>query len=255
VNDEQKARWLEDKQEDERLRATNDTPTPVSNPNVIHLRRLSFGALCIEGDCNQPPRSEAMKTLDIDGDMPKLAKAIGLQMGDVCVDAGAFIGDTAEALFKAGAGEVHAFEPFFDAYVCAVFNNRNNPGVTIYNRPTGNGERVKLVYDCPGPNFGMRSVTPDDGPTSFATARIDELKLPACKLMKIDVEGAEIPTIIGASETIARCRPWLFVEMYAEALAKRGFTPADLEKVIRDRGYELTMWGEPPRWDWLCRPL
>jgi FkbM family methyltransferase len=225
----------------------------MNHPLTIHLRRLSFGALCIEGDCNQPVRSEAMQTLDIDGEMPRVAKAINLQPGDVCVDAGAFVGDTALALAREGA-EVYAFEPFFDAYVCAVFNNRHSLNVHVYNEPTGNGERVKLVYECPGPNFGMRSVTPDDGPDSEPTARIDDLQLRSCKLMKIDVEGREIPTLQGAAETIKRCRPFIFIEHYPDGLLKAGFTGEQLIETLESFGYDLEMWGEPPRWDWLCRP-
>ena len=224
------------------------------NLTTFTLRRLSFGALCIEGDCNQPARSEKMGTLDIDGDMPRVAEACGLAPGDVVVDAGGFVGDTAVALAQSGA-EVYAFEPFLDAFVCLLYNTRRYK-VHAMNRPTGNGEHVYFVYECPGPNYGMRRVVPcePDG-DSVQTFRIDDLNLPACKLMKIDVEGSEIPTLLGAVETIKRCRPFLFVEMFADGLAQRGYTPEQLAQTINDLGYQMVMWGEPPRWDWFCRPL
>jgi len=41
---------------------------------------------------------------------------------------------------------------------------------------------------------------------------VDSLKLPRVDLIKIDVEGMEMDVLTGAGETIARCRPALFVE-------------------------------------------
>ena len=41
---------------------------------------------------------------------------------------------------------------------------------------------------------------------------IDELGLRACALIKVDVEGMEASVVEGARETIARCRPALFLE-------------------------------------------
>jgi FkbM family methyltransferase len=224
------------------------------HPEVIHLRRLPFGALCVEGDCNMPPRATALGHLDIDGQMPAVARAAGVREGDTVIDVGAFVGDTAYALSQAGASYVIAFEPFYDAYVCAAFNTRKL-NVEVINSPTGNGETVRMVYECPGPNFGMRMVLPDNGPDAIPTFRIDSLKLPSCKLMKIDCEGAEIETLRGARETILRCRPFLFVEAYRDALAKRGYTAEDLENELLGLGYSLEMWGGEPRWDWFCKPI
>jgi hypothetical protein len=41
---------------------------------------------------------------------------------------------------------------------------------------------------------------------------LDSLELPACHLIKIDVEGFEAQVVRGAAETIARHRPVLYVE-------------------------------------------
>lgn len=217
---------------------------------LFTLKQLSFGALVIEGDCNQPVRSESMGTLDIDGSIPEVARRSGIKDGDIAIDAGAFVGDTAEALAKTGA-TVYAFEPFLDAFVCMLYNTRSTK-VKAINLPTGNGELVKLIYDCPGPNFGMRRVQKSD--VGIETFRIDTLGLASCKLMKIDVEGFEIPTLLGAKETILRCRPYLFVEHFVDGQINCGYTPEQMVFTIKSLGYEMEMWGAPPRWDWFCTP-
>ncbi len=220
------------------------------------LRQLSFGPLVIDDDGGLPALAEARHRLDADGDMPRLAAAVDLRGGCTAIDVGAFVGDTTVALAVTGA-HVIAFEPFLDAFVCMLYNTQGLR-VRAINRPAGNGERVELVterYGGAGHNHGMRSVIPSDAADSVLTVRIDELELPACSLIKIDCEGSEIPTLIGAKETIARCRPFLYVEMFKEGLAWRGYTPEQLEAQIRSMGYNLEMWGEPPRWDWFCRPV
>jgi FkbM family methyltransferase len=64
-------------------------------------------------------------------------------------------------------------------------------------------------YEKPG-NFGAASIVPAGALIKIET--IDSFKLPACHLIKIDVEGFEVKVITGALETIRRCRPILYVE-------------------------------------------
>lgn len=63
-------------------------------------------------------------------------------------------------------------------------------------------------------NFGAMGLAklqrPDGEPVTLV--RIDDLGLPACRLIKIDVEGMETDVLQGAAETIRRHRPILFVE-------------------------------------------
>lgn len=226
------------------------------------LRRLSFGAVCPDGDCNFPARAEALGDLDIDGDMPRICRMADLKPGDVAIDIGAFVGDTACAMAKFGA-EVYAFEPFFDSYLSMLYNTQVwrvrgggvHPTIHPFFAPVGNGERVEYVYECPGPNYGMRSVKETLSPSNVVTFRIDSLNLPRVKLMKIDCEGFEIRALKGATETIKRCRPFLFIEHYVDALEKAGHTAEELVLMIKGLGYQLTMIGEPPRWDWFCIPI
>lgn len=216
----------------------------------LHLLALPCGKVCVDGDNNMPARALQAGTIDIDNFTP-LIQQWGLKKGDVVIDVGAFIGDTALAFAQAGC-TVYAFEPFLDAYVCAIFNTAGYP-VFLYNQPAGNGEKVRLVYDCPGPNLGMRSVRED--PNGIPSFRLDDLlPLPRVDFMKIDCEGSEIPTLLGAQQIIAKFRPRLFVEMFEGGQQWRGFTPKQLSDTITGLGYKMEMVGTEPRWDWYCVP-
>lgn len=220
---------------------------------VFTLRKLAFGAICPDGDCNFPTRAEALGSVDIEG-FGNLCKHLKVKPGSVVVDVGAFVGDTAIAFAKHGC-EVIAVEPFFDSFVSLVFNTYGM-NVRCINAAAGRGEPVKLVYECPGPNYGMRSVVDcaADDPLAQTTLTIDSLKLPKVDFIKIDCEGSEIRTLEGARETIARDRPMMFIEMYKEALERRQASPESLKSSIEALGYTTQMIGEPPRWDWLCIP-
>jgi FkbM family methyltransferase len=57
-------------------------------------------------------------------------------------------------------------------------------------------------------------------------------------VMKIDVEGFEDLVLVGASETLARFRPILFVEFHPEELASRGSSCDAVLKMLGDYGYQ-----------------
>ena len=62
--------------------------------NKFTIRKLPFGFLCLEDDCNFPVRAEKMDNPDIDNQFVEIAKRAGVGNGDIVVDVGAFIGDT-----------------------------------------------------------------------------------------------------------------------------------------------------------------
>ena len=64
---------------------------------------------------------------------------------------------------------------------------------------------------------------------------IDSLNLPSCGLIKLDLEGAEALALDGATETIARCRPALAVEI--QHSARFGIEPESIHQKVLDMGY------------------
>jgi FkbM family methyltransferase len=51
------------------------------------------------------------------------------------------------------------------------------------------------------------------GPGPIPTMRLDDLMLPVVDLIQFDLEGSELYALQGSSDTIARCRPVLCVEV------------------------------------------
>jgi hypothetical protein len=57
------------------------------------------------------------------------------------------------------------------------------------------------------------------------------------RLLKIDVEGAEVEVLRGMGETLARDRPALIVEAQDATLARSGYRLEDIFSVLDGHGY------------------
>ena len=68
------------------------------------------------------------------------------------------------------------------------------------------------------------------------TIRIDDLALPVCDLVYLDVEGSELAALGGAAQTLSRCRPIIVVEMNSN-VALMGLTPEAFREAIVRYGY------------------
>ncbi len=56
--------------------------------------------------------------------------------------------------------------------------------------------------------------------------------------LKIDVEGAELSVLAGATKSICEYSPWLMIEVEPPHLARYGASPEELDERLRDLGYE-----------------
>src|SRR6266536_3305425 len=169
-----------------------------------------------------------------------------LQPGMVVVDAGANIGTHTLAFARAVApgGVVYAFEPQRIVYQTLVANVALNSltNVVCQQRALGAEPGRLLVppidYTATS-NFGGVELGAWQTGEPVEVVRIDDLELAACHLIKVDVEGMERAVLEGASATIARCQPLLYVE--ADRAAHRD----DLLRWLADRGYVM-YWHQVP---------
>lgn len=82
--------------------------------------------------------------------------------------------------------------------------------------------------------------SPRDPPDVLAIT-IDRLNLQQCGLIKLDLEGAELRALVGARETLKRCRPVLIVEYVPRQLARYGDTPQGFDLYLESMGYQLSI--------------
>lgn len=80
---------------------------------------------------------------------------------------------------------------------------------------------------------GIRHVS---GPGPIPTLLIDDLELPVCDLIYLDIEGHEIFALHGAVETIQRCKPVIALEIN-EMVTHVGKTESDVRAYIDVLGY------------------
>jgi len=170
--------------------------------------------------------------------------------GQTIVEVGANIGAHTVALARRCApGLLYAFEPQQRLFqlLCANLALNGVGNVRAYPEACGAREgQVRLPdfdYGSAG-NFGGVSVVEDDASPGVPVRLItlDSLALPACHILKVDVEGYEAQVLRGARETILRLRPLLYVEN------DRPEKQQEVISLIHELGY-VQYWHTPPLFD------
>ncbi len=167
-----------------------------------------------------------------------------LRPGDTVLEAGANIG--AHTVFLAQAvgpqGRVLGYEPQRAIFDLLRINLEANALPWADARLAALGSTVGTIRVPPldysaADNFGGVSMGGTAGEL-VAVETIDGLDLPRLKLLKIDVEGMETDVLRGATATIWRTRPYLYVENDREE------NSSQLIAVIQSLGYRL--WWHAP---------
>ncbi|MGC2372266.1 MAG: FkbM family methyltransferase [Solirubrobacteraceae bacterium] len=172
-----------------------------------------------------------------------------------CIDIGAAQGEILrEMVLVAPQGQHMAFEPIPEA---SELLREQFPTVEIHGIALSNevGDLEYHVAEIP-PLSGLQQRDWLD--TRYETitvpvARLDEL-VPAGKgidLIKIDVEGAQVRVLQGATRVLAEHHPLLWIEHGDRSAATHGTTRRDLWDLLVDNDYRLfTADGDGPlSWD------
>ena len=143
---------------------------------------------------------------------------IAAEEGDVVIDGGGGMGDTAlyfaDRVGPEGRVLCLEFEPLNLAQL--KLNLEANPHlagrIKVVEQPLWDRPGEELPFD---PAFGRTTVTQSEGSRAVTTTTIDELIGGGrVDLVKLDVEGAERRALEGGREAIARCAPKLAVSAY-----------------------------------------
>jgi|SRR5690606_2707807 FkbM family methyltransferase len=166
-----------------------------------------------------------------------------------CIDVGCHKGEIMDLMLEyAPAGVHYGFEPIPDLYeyldkkygdvpncIISDLALSNSAGSTAFNyvvsNPSYSGIR-KRKYDRP---------IEDDIQITVTIDRMDHVLDPTYDpgLIKIDVEGAELQVLEGASLTLDRYHPVIIFEFGLGASDVYGTTPEKLWKFLTDKGYHI----------------
>ena len=184
--------------------------------------------------------------------LPGILKLI--RPGDTVVDVGAFIGDHTIAYARAVQehGNVYAFEPNPAAFECLEHNMQLFNSVICINKALGSEEgSATLNLDN---NVGASHLTAQQGPIKIGTLDIELAGKPV-QFIKIDVEGFELQTLKGATNTITKFKPIMYIEVNEGALNRQGTTGKELMDYIVSLGYRLKGVELGPQFDVFCFPV
>lgn len=129
---------------------------------------------------------------------------------DVVVQAGGNCG-LYPRLFAKYFKTVYTFEPDPLNFHCLVNNCQLDNVVKINGALGADNEMVRVIRTSPG-NVGMHTVTAADGERLVPQFTIDQLNLPACDFIQLDVEGFEANILRGALKTIEKYKPGISCE-------------------------------------------
>lgn len=175
--------------------------------------------------------------------------------GDSVFDVGANLGHYT-VLFSHLAGrngEVHAFEPIPSTFdrLSANVAARARFGNVRLNRAAVSDRPGPVTLWLPGDDHGQASLARHRAGSWTPATEVREFSCEAVRLddyvrergtgqvafVKCDVEGAELPALRGAAETLKRHRPLLHLEVSAAWTGDFGYDPADLIRFLLDLGY------------------
>jgi FkbM family methyltransferase len=180
-----------------------------------------------------------------------------LAPGMVVVDAGANIGEV--SLFAAKrvlpAGHVFSFEPMPELAKRLREHVELNgfTGMEVIERGLADREGKADLY---APRNPWRDGTMHDGlATLYASADrgglvgsislttldafVNQRGLQRVDILKVDVEGSELPVLRGAREVLAAHRPWVIVEVQEETSAAAGYRQSDILTYLGGLGYRF----------------
>jgi FkbM family methyltransferase len=171
---------------------------------------------------------------------------VGAYVGEHCVRASRIVGDH---------GRVYAFEPSPDTFQVLTRNVHSNHLQNVLCQrialSDGDGEALyerRLYPDGAGLSREAESIhigklNPILSRFPVKTRRVDdyvqEQKISAVDLVKLDVEGAELKVLRGSRNTLSRFGPALIFEFDPRLMGTYGFTPLEVVSFLGTLGYRL----------------
>lgn len=139
-----------------------------------------------------------------------------LDKDSLYLDIGTNIGYHAKGINHEVGCNVIGFEPH-PSHFCVAAYNCQGKNILLYHTALGNKTGTIDLTDFDHGKIGNYGeittvVEDDDEVITVPLKKLDTFNLDKCTLMKIDVEGAELSVLQGATKTIKKHRPVIFYE-------------------------------------------
>lgn len=129
---------------------------------------------------------------------------------------------------------VYTFEPDPLNFLCLTLNCGNN----VIKTQACLGNDDKFVSINRKSDSGAIHV---DGPGNIPTMRIDDMHLPACDLIQLDIEGYELFALQGAQRTIEQYHPVIMIEWYEPWAERYGTNQKMRDEFFNNIGYKKVL--------------
>jgi FkbM family methyltransferase len=171
--------------------------------------------------------------------------------GDCVVDVGANIGffTLAAARLVGKGGKVYAFEACRETYTLLCknvsLNFTPNESIVLNCSAVSSHDGTANFYMDQGHHSGASSlrILPGGNAASSVvkTIALDSLlsELPPIRLVKIDIEGAEMLALSGMKQLLIRDKPFLVLECSDSFLRELGSSACDLFQYMESMGYRM----------------
>jgi FkbM family methyltransferase len=155
--------------------------------------------------------------------------------GTAIIDVGANIGNHSVFFAAVLNAQVYAFEPFPPSHALLELNiaaNGLDDRITAACYAIADAVGLATIHPGPPDNFGTTRVVTGTGDTLVRS--LDSLAIPGpVGLLKVDVEGAELPVLLGARALIQAWLPDIMIEAgtqqafyrLADAMLRYGYVP------------------------------
>lgn len=155
-----------------------------------------------------------------------------LNQQSLYVDVGTNIGYHAVAVSHFVGCNVIGFEPHPNHFA-VIAHNVKDRNILVYNAAVSNKSGSIRIADFDESEFGnYGEVAKDNDGIEVSSVKLDDIKLDACTVIKIDVEGHELNVLKGATKTIKKFRPVIFFE------ALEGNNWEECRQFLADKDYK-----------------
>ncbi len=171
-----------------------------------------------------------------------------LQEGDTCIDVGANFG--LHTLFSAScvgkSGKVFAFEPVPANLELLNYHmkvNHFDARTKVIANAVSNDPAQEIAFSIPEDGLTVTaSLNAENGGVRVANCRLDDFDFGDSRIrfMKIDVEGAELEVLRGATLLIAEQKPTVLLEVHPIDLRNFGASEEDVIHIVESIGYSGT---------------